>query len=94
MRYENRFTRQHSFTGTEQLAHDSLAGIRAVAHLGFECYSIVHIIHCSGFGDYRLAWIQLDFDNLHIITKNLVINFMTLHSHPFLFVKSFVKFMP
>jgi hypothetical protein len=97
MRHENRFTRQHSFAGTKQFAHDSLAGSRAIAHFGFESNPIVHIIHRSSLGYDCFSRIQLNLDNLHIIPKNLIIDFMALHNRSFLFLHCLIpcaKFVP
>ena len=86
MRHKDRFTRQNAFARAQQLAHNPLVRVRSIAHFGLEGDPIMHIIHRSGLGNDRLTRIQLDFNNLHIIPENLIIDFMALHSLPFPFI--------
>jgi hypothetical protein len=51
----------------------------AITHFGFEGDVLLHVVHCTGFGDNRLARVELNLDYLHVIAKNFVIDFMALH---------------
>ena len=57
--HEQRFAGQGALANTEKLAHDARVGGGAVTHLGFEGDAIAHPVRGTGFGDHRLAGIEL-----------------------------------
>ena len=77
--HEDRLAGQGALAGAEQLAHDSGLGLGAVAHAGLEHDIGLHVVHRPGFGDHRLAGIELNLDHLHIVTDDGVINFVAFH---------------
>ena len=52
----------------------------SVAEHRFHLDAVVHVHHAAGFGDGRFVRVELDFDELHVVAVNLVIN-LVHHSH-------------
>ena len=50
--------------------------LRAVAEDGFHLDAIVHVHHPARFGDRGFHGVEFDFDELHVVAENLVINFV------------------
>ena len=50
--------------------------LRPVAEHRLHLDAVVHVHHAAGFGDGRFVRVELDFDELHVVAVNLVINLM------------------
>ena len=63
-----------------QRAEEAAVLLRAVAEDGFHLDAVVHVHHAAGFGDGGFHGVEFDFDELHVVAVNLVINFVHLRS--------------
>ncbi len=77
-RHEQRLTGQQPLAGAHQRAHEPALLLRAVAEDRLHLDAVFHVHHAAGFGDGRLVRIELDFDKLHVVAENLVVNLMHL----------------
>ena len=59
---------------SHQRAHEPALLLRPVAEDRLHLDAVFHVHHAAGFGDRRLVRIELDFDKLHVVAVNLVIN--------------------
>ena len=50
--------------------------LRSVAEDRFHLDAVVHVHHAAGFGDRRFVRIELDFDELHVVAEDLVVDFV------------------
>ena len=73
-RHEQRLTRQQPLAGAHQRAHESGLLLRTVAEHRLHLDAVIHVHHAAGFGDRRLVRVELDFDKLHVVAENLVVN--------------------
>ena len=80
MGHEDGFSGDDSFSGGEELAHDSLIRFGSVAHFGLKTNILLHVIHGSGLGDDGLAGIQFNFHDLHVSSHQFIVNFVALLS--------------
>ena len=82
MSHEERLTGEHAFADVFEDAHDAaFVGVGAVAHFGFEGDAVVHVVHAAGFGDDGFAGVEFDFDELHFVAVDLVIDIVGAHGH-------------
>ena len=72
--HEQRFAGQQPFAGAHQRAEEPALLLRSVAEDRLHLDAVVHVHHAAGFGDGGFVRIQLDFDELHVVAKNLVID--------------------
>ena len=57
--------------------------LRAVAEDGLHLDAVVHVHHAAGLGDRGLVGIELDFDELHVVAEDLVVDLVHLgHARP------------
>ncbi len=76
-RHEHGFAREQALACAHQCAHEAAGGLlRTVAEDGFHLDFIVHVHHAAGFGDDGFVGVELDFDELHVVAKNLVVDFV------------------
>ena len=73
-RHEQRLARQQPFAGAHQRAHEAALLLRAVAEDRLHLDAVVHVHHAARFGDGGFVRIQLDFDELHVVAENLVVD--------------------
>ena len=78
--HEKRFAREQAFARAHQRARKPLFCLRAVAEDRFHLDAVLHVHHAAGFGDRGFLGIEFDFDELHVVAVNLVINFV--HRRP------------
>ena len=76
---EDRLSGKHALPGAHEFPYQALIGFGSVSHLGFVVDSVFHVVHCPRFGHDGLVGVQLDFDDLHVVAKDLIIDFMALH---------------
>ncbi len=74
MGHEERLTGEGALAHGEELAHEALVRIRPVAHLRDEGDVLLHVVHRPGLGDDGLAGIEFDFDELHVVAEDLVVD--------------------
>jgi hypothetical protein len=87
-RHEQRLTRQQPLARAHQGAHEPALLLRAVAEYRLHLDPIVHVHHAAGFSNGGLVRIELDFDKLHVVAENFVVNLMHLgHSTSVVMVK-------
>ena len=72
--HEERFAGEQAFTGPEERTHETFARRRAVAKNRLHRNAFIHEHHAAGFGDDGFLGIELDFDKLHVVAVNGVIN--------------------
>ena len=75
-RHEQRFTGQEAFSRAHQGAEKPALLRRPVAENGLHLDAVVHVHHAAGLGDGRFLRIQLDFDKLHVVAEDLVVDLM------------------
>jgi hypothetical protein len=76
-RHEQRLARKEALAGAHQGSEKSaLPLLRAVAEDRFHLDAVFHVHHPAGFGDGRLVGVELDFDKLQVLAKNLVVDLM------------------
>lgn len=75
---EHAFASDHALAGRQQLAHQpaatALAGMRAVAEHGVHLHGGVLVHQRTGLSDGAFARVQLDFDELHIVADDAVVD--------------------
>ena len=86
---KDRLSGKGALAGRKQLAHDTLARVRTIAHPGIEYDVLFHVGHRAGLGDHGLAGIQRDLHQLHLGADDLVVDFVTVH-----FLSSLVQAKP
>src|SRR6266516_4168584 len=86
-RHEQRFAGEQPLAGTHQRAEESTLLWRSVAEYRLHLDPVVHVHHASRLGHRGLVRIELDFDILHVVAKNLVVNLMH-HGHVFVLSES------
>ena len=74
--HEQTLAREHPLAHLLHFVPEAALGIRAVTHLGLELDTLVHVVHGARLGDDRLAGIKFDFDDLHLLADEGVINLM------------------
>ncbi|MCH7926262.1 MAG: aldo/keto reductase, partial [Planctomycetes bacterium] len=70
---KERFPGDHSFSGVEKLAEESLV-LAGIAKNGLHFDSLGHVHHRPRLGDHHLIRIERDFDKLHVIAEQLVVD--------------------
>ena len=75
-RHEQRFAGEQTLSGAHQRAEHPGLLRRAVAEDGFHLDAVFHVHHAAGLGDGRFVRIELDFDELHVVAENLVVDLM------------------
>ena len=82
--HEERLAGEQTFARAQQRAHETAVRLRAVTENGFHLDAVVHVHHAASFGDGGFVGVEFDFDELHRVAVNLVINFVHLvHSFAF-----------
>ena len=76
---EQRFARNDAFAGALELAPHARARLGAVAHDRLKRDTVFDEHHRARFADDGLARIQLDLDELHVVAKYLIVDFVALH---------------
>jgi hypothetical protein len=80
-RGEQRLTRHQPFAGTEQLAKKTALLGRTITKHGVQADAGLHVHHAARLTNRRLIGIQLNFNVLHLVAKNFVVN--DVHAHVF-----------
>ncbi len=88
MSQKDGFAGECALADFEKLSENAFVWIGPIAHLCLECDAIIHIVHSACFCNHRLAGIEFYLNDLHVITDNLVVNFMTFH--PFFLLSSLI----
>lgn len=70
---KERFPGDHSFAGVEKLAEESLV-LAGIAKDGLHFDSVGHVHHGPRLGDHHLVRIECDFDKLHVVAEQLVVD--------------------
>lgn len=81
---EHAFAGDHAFAGRQQLAHQpaaTLTGMRAVAEHGVHLHRRVLVHQRTGLGDGAFAGVQLDFDELHVVADDAVVDLICAPAH-------------
>src|SRR5437764_6089987 len=74
--HEHGFTDQHALSGTDERIEEARSLLRAIPKNGLHLDAILHVHHAARFGDGCFHRVELDFDELHVIAENFVINFV------------------
>ena len=77
-RHEERFAGQQPLAGAHERPEEPALLLRPVAEDGFHLDAVVHVHHAAGFGHRGLVRVELDFDELHVVAENLVVDFVHL----------------
>ncbi len=74
--HEQRLAGEHALAGREQRAHEAAARrLRAaVAEDGLDLDAGVHVHEAAGLGDARLARVERDLHELHLLAEDLVVD--------------------
>ena len=81
-RHEQRLAGQQPFPRAHEGAQEPAALlVRSVAEDGLHLDAVFHVHHAAGFGDGCFIRVQLDFDELHVVAENLVLNLVHFR-HP------------
>ena len=75
-RHEERFPRQQPLAGAHERPENPALLLRSVAEDGFHLDAVVHVHHAAGFRDGGFIRVELDFDELHVVAENLVVDFV------------------
>ncbi len=49
--------------------------------MGFKLNPVFHIVHDASFRDDGFTGVEFDFDQLHVVAENGVVNLMTFSDH-------------
>jgi hypothetical protein len=74
--HEERFAGEEAFAGAEEAAHEAAGLLGAVAEDRLHGDAVIHEHHAAGFGDDGFAGIEFDFDELHVVAVDLVVDFV------------------
>src|SRR5262245_42856844 len=75
-RHEQRLARQQAFARAHKRAEKTALLLRAVAEYRFHFDTVVHVHHSARFGHGRFIRVQFNFDVLHVVAENFVIDFV------------------
>ena len=76
--HEQRLAGQQALAGAHERPHEPALLLRPVAEDRLHLDAVVHVHHAAGLGDGGLVRVELDFDKLHVVAVNLVVNLMHL----------------
>ena len=76
---EQRLAGQSPFAGRLEPAPGALVGLGSVAHLGLEPDVPLDVHHRARLGDDRLLRVELDLDELEIVSMYLIVDFVASH---------------
>ncbi len=85
---EQRLAGDHPLPNAHQLVQEASLGPGAISHLGLKADAVLHVHHRPGFGDHRLAGVQLDLHELQVVAENLVIDRVAIHGFTLLCVSA------
>jgi hypothetical protein len=71
--HEERFAGEETLARAHQRTHEAALLRGSVAEDGLHLDAIVHVHHAAGLSDGGLVRIQLDFDELHVVAEDLVV---------------------
>ena len=74
--HEQGLAGEQPFAGAHEGSEETGVLLRAVSQDGFHIDVILHEHHAAGLGHDGLLGVQFDFDELHFVAKDLVIDFV------------------
>src|SRR5881396_136280 len=74
--HEQRLTNEKPFSRPDERIDEAPLLGGAIAEYSFHADDVFHVKHPAGLGDGGLTGIQLHFDELHVVAKNFVIDFV------------------
>ena len=77
--HENGLARQHPLADIEQGPKNARGGLGAIPHPRFKLNAVFHPVHGAGFSNHCFLRIKLNFNGLHIISVELVVDFVGIH---------------
>ena len=77
--YENGFSGESPFAHIKEFPEDALVWLGTIPHFGLKSDMFFHVVHRTRLRNYRFARIEFNFYDLHIISDQFVIYFMTVH---------------
>jgi hypothetical protein len=72
--HEERFTGEQTLARAHQRSEEAALLLRSVPEDRLHLDAVVHVHHAAGLGNGRLVGIQLDFDELHVVAEDPVID--------------------
>ena len=78
-RHEQRLAGEQALARAHQRAEHAALPLGAVAEDGLHLDAVVHVHHPAGLGDRGLLRVQFDFDVLHVVAEDLVLDLV--HGH-------------
>jgi hypothetical protein len=78
-RGEHRFASHQTLTRAQQFAENAALRSRAVTEDRLHLHIVFHVKHRTGFADRRFIRVEFNFDKLHVVAENLIIN--NVHCH-------------
>ena len=72
--HEHGFTDQHALAGTHERIEEARSLLRAIPKNGLHLDAILHVHHAPSLGNGCLHRVQFDFNILHVVAKDFVID--------------------